>query len=364
MGKKHTPSTRKRALSKQKNKIRGLIASGKSHAYTPKAHDKVGQVRRDLSDALAAAGALGLAAGGKFLRWADAQVAQQLPELRSKPPVSELTTDALERKPRALTIEIEWASELLRPHLSEIIAFRALADQVEEAALLENWSEAVARLEDVESTFGRSIWWLEAHIAIQQAHQGLDAQKQWTASYRDLRPGSLQSYLARFFSVRNEPSTTLNSFLKDVDERVGRLKQQPTLQGYLRTKLLWNAPLSQRELAQSLVVAQSLAPVDLYETLLDALHHGFVFNYSQSLGETIRRALSTLRAISDSRVLTLAMLAERSTYNLPPHRPYAASDNAVSASATNVLAACTRELAQAPRAFRTALSSPLRNCRQ
>jgi len=127
------------------------------------------------------------------------------------------------------------------------------------------------------------------------------------------------------------------------------------LQGYLRTKLLWNAKLSQRELAQALVVAQTLAPIDLYETLVESIQHAFVFNFSQSLGDAIGHTLSLLRDIPDSRLSQLALISGQRLEKLPPHRPYAASDRAVSTSATNVLSACIRELAEQPRAFRTVL---------
>lgn len=224
-----TASGKSPGLVSQKNKIRGIISRAKSRSYSPDASDKAAEFQQRLADALASARAVGGTEATRFLQWVEKQTKTQLPSLRATAVDSTLSTKTLDRKPKTLQSEIFWSAKLILSQAAVLRSFRSLADHLELAALAGRWSEAISTLDQIESAHGRAIWVIEARIALLQAHGGLDAQKEYLASIRKLAPNSLPVYLGRLFSIRNEPTTTLNTFLVDVEERISRVPQSATL---------------------------------------------------------------------------------------------------------------------------------------
>jgi hypothetical protein len=213
------PCNSARRLNSQKNRIRGIISHAKRRSYTEDHLDRAADFQHQLADALASARAAGGAQADRFLQWVRDQTQAQVPSLRMTAMNSTLSSRTLERVPKSLQAELSWTAKLLVSQSAMLNDFRRAAARLEEAALRGNWSKTKDNLDYIESVHGRSIWLLEAKIAALQAYEGLDAQKQYLSGIRKVAPNSLPAYLGRFFSIRNEPSTTLNSVLSDAEER-------------------------------------------------------------------------------------------------------------------------------------------------
>lgn len=350
-------SSGSRRLVAQKNRIRGIIGRAKSRAYKEAGPDKASEFQQLLADALASAHEVGGEQADEFLRWVEAQTRAQVPALRTPAVDSQLSTETVDRKPKGLPFELAWAAKLLMSQVTSIREFRSLAEHLEASTLSGHWAEAESTLDSIEQSYGQSIWAVEARVAITQAHRGLDAQKRYLTSIRKKHsPNSLPAYLGRLYSIRNEPTTTLNSFLSDAEERIQRIPLNATLRSYLRFKVIWNSSFSQRELAGVLSIAQGLSVYDLFETFINVAQYALVYCSSPSLNEALCQVIGPLaNETGDFRLRKIAMLLGISDGGALKHRPYAGADFAMSNPGRSALARCVRELRQFPFAFRTAL---------
>jgi len=259
MATKRKTTKQKDTLLVEKNRIRGIIDKAKARGYAPEPTNPSSTFQLELAAALVRSRErLRGKTASDFMEWVDRQTRAQVPNLQSAPVDSDLNAAALDRRPKPFLDELRWVSKLLSKHAALLSDFRISAVELEKAALQRDWTTANGILHHSQHMYGKSIWWVEATIAISQSEGGLDRQKAVTAGIRKQRRNGLAGYLAAFFSIRNEPATTVNTFSNDTADRINRLKVSTALRSYLRFKLIWHHTFSPKELSNILLVAQGL----------------------------------------------------------------------------------------------------------
>jgi hypothetical protein len=356
MATKRRTTRQKDILLAEKNRIRGIIDKAKARGYAPEPTNPSSTFQLELAAALVRSRErLRGKTASDFMEWVDRQTRSQVPHLQSTPVDSDLNAAALERRPKPLLDELRWASKLLSKHTALLSDFRASAVELEKAALQRDWNTANGILDNAQRRYGKSIWWVEATIAISQSEGGLDRQKVVTANIRKQRRNGLAGYLAAFFSIRNEPATTVNTFSKDTSERINRLKVSTTLKSYLRFKLIWHYTFSPKELSNILLVGQGLSIVDLYETFIDVLQLASAAGTVPALKQAMPEILNDLSEIVDYRLYKLALEINKTIQTTLTIRPLKASDAIYRGDAYRGLRLAARELKEEPRAARTAI---------
>jgi hypothetical protein len=349
-------SKKKQALDKQKNRVRGALAQSRSRAFRKEAFDTQGILERALADVLVSARATVAGAETEsFVKWVEALKNSQAPDANSSRFDSGLSSEALSQVPRNLPEEIRWAAARLEPQASRINQLLQLKSEMEVRALTGDTRRALGVLDEIDSSFGRAIWCANARIAITQTYEGLDAQKQIVATARKNEPNGLLPFLARFISIRNEPSTTLNSYQTDTYQRISKFKKMPSLRALLRLLLLWDKTLTQKGLSRALVLAQGLNVVDLYEIFLLVMQQAFACRSTPELRDSIVEALKKLSLVQDVRLAKFEILLKLTPREIPSVRKCKASHLILVGSFRAGIRAALSELKENPRAFRTAL---------
>ncbi|MDP3859333.1 MAG: hypothetical protein Q8Q73_16385 [Stagnimonas sp.] len=340
-------------LDVQKDRIRGLIAAGKSLRYRPEVNTKAEDFHRSLNDILVQAREqLSPRQATAFLHWVEQQTGTQLSALKGKPVAHGLSKAALRQRARSLSEELVWVARRIQEHYTTINSFRDAANELETAAIRADWTAAIAKLDDIEARFGPSFWLIESRIAIEQSRAGLESQKQLAAKIRKNGPRGLWAFISRYVSVRNEPTTALNSFYSDILERLNRsAKTNAELAAFLKFRFVWNETPSQRTMAGALVIAQGFSIVDLYETFIAICQSSYVWTLTGELQDELKNCIDILKDVRDFRLQKLSLLLGAIPLTLPTIRRYQASDLFLRGQSRSALKSALRELAADPRDY-------------
>jgi hypothetical protein len=317
-------------LQTERNRIRGLIGTIKGSQHRGptarrRASDPPDQAKRFQQ---AIAGALiksreALATGqfDSFVSWMEVQTTSQLAgitELGATSP--ELLREVLGSQPLPLSKEILWIVARLTPHWKRLSTFLGDVSRLEDLYWKGHWPSIARWLDDVEASYGRSLWLIEARLCLQQEFEGIESQKRVLAAQRKLGHRSLAAYVAQHISVRNEPTTDLARFRTELATRLSTLDVAESLRTFLEFRLLGASPRSELAASQTLQIAQSLSEIDLYETLVRVCQSRLVQSMLRDRGGATWAALARLQTLNDARLRSI-LAAPVSAVTLPQHEP-------------------------------------------
>lgn len=349
------------SLLKERNRIRGLIGASKSRKIDLNLRDKkdklirTRQFQRSLSAALIQAREkISATQFDKFLSWLESQTTSLLSEYRSYATNSELTSEALHAHALPLHKEILWTVARLLQHAQLIRDFRVQAAELEGLVWTGSWDQIETLLDSIEKTFGKTIWVLEARITLEQDVRGLEFQKKIVKTERQIAARGLTTFISHYISVRNEPTTVLNRFISDLETRLEKEITEP-LQDFLRYRILGVTKPGQRRLANVLQIAQGLAEVDLYETLIFVSQQLVADGTDAATSEALVSGLTKLSTVQDPRIDKILLLLGHHRENRFARRDIDATDAALAGSSFSVLKKATKALKVDPRDFKAGM---------
>ncbi len=324
------PSSKKPRASKRdagKNLIRGLVGATRAKSFRKEAIDEAGvfQASRKATF-LEARAQLESAEFERYLRWAEQQLAGQIPSAIAEQPARLSALSRLENAPHLpLEKELAWVTARLSLSIDSLAEFRQLAEGAEVAYWSQDLRGLMRRSLAMRRRFGQSVWLVEANIACRQQFAGLEHQKRYAARTRRRAGKGALGFLAYYFSVRNEPGTTTSRFNNDLTTLLREDGLKPGARTYLAYKLLGDSEDGPDELSTILRVEQSTTDIDLYETLVYVL---------QKLAQ---RSLPASPAIAAAARVAIDKLSGTSDGRLAQLRPFFTAMDAIPSSANNAL---------------------------
>jgi hypothetical protein len=304
------------------HRVRGVIGSARSKAYKRASVDRILNARINLTKIITE-GRERLAPFQyqDFLEWSDQYTRVHAPAIQK----ARYHYDELGRLPKnsPLSVENEIAFSCSRLSLAAetINSFRLLADALEMAFWSGDADIMRTILSQIESSFGETLWLIEAQVAFKQLNEGLDAQKQFVQEVRTKSSRGIAQYFAHFISVKNEPTVTLSRFSDDIAARLNRTRISPSAKQYLNVRLGDNWPSSKSGFASILQVEQTTSIIDLYETFIRLAQRLLSTDTDPSVYNALRAGLAKLTSINDFRIAKLNLLLDP-TSELPA-LPYA-----------------------------------------
>ena len=298
------------AFRQEQNRIRGVISQANKFTHAlPKGEHPTSQqlfldgVRRVLLESRRSA--LTKAEQFKLVKWAESVRAEGVSA--SKSPLSYGLGKRIHRtKPQDFNQELAWLIARLDPVLDNLRAFRQSALALDRAFWKGDEEQVWTILSKIEEDYKESIWSLELRIAFAQFFGGLDAQKNELKSFKKKHPISLPTYLAHYFSARNEASSTIRRFREDAARRLDRTKLEAQLKQYLKYKLADEFSAVNSSLSTLLSSEQSQSTIDIYETAVDLLQRLVRSSASEAHREQITACLIAWRPINDFRLTKLS----------------------------------------------------------
>lgn len=115
--------------------------------------------------------------------------------------------------------EFLWTAAVLRNYSSEITQFASLKEQFERSLVAGKLDLAKQTLEDVNSRFGVSLWYLENLLQLVQLRDGLSAQKalfEAAISHRDV--DIFAGLFGYYFSIRSEDNYSYNEIAQEATD--------------------------------------------------------------------------------------------------------------------------------------------------
>jgi tetratricopeptide (TPR) repeat protein len=169
--------------------------------------------------------------------------------------------------------EMDWGSAVLAPFVPLLNAVLPLRQAFTLALLQNRYADAGRLLDDIAEKAGASIWLLGARIALLQQGTGLEAQKAFVTQFRESAPArNVASFVAHYFSIRNEANVTHSSFVTEHERAVAEIrKRDRTLAAVVEFFVLRASPVELDQLAMLLAAGQVGSFVDYYDLLLNAM---------------------------------------------------------------------------------------------
>ena len=192
-----------------------------------------------------------------------------------------------------LAVGLKWITKLLVNHEEILARYVTLLEQYEIYVLTDQFDNALATIEAMESEIGLSVCIMEAKIAILQKTEGLEAQKKYIDSVRDAAPASLPAFIAYYTSERNEKNVSFTRYAAKIEEIIARQTVTAPIQKYLTRRLLGlkGDDITVVDIVHVMCVAGSLSVVDAYEGLIWAcqttLAKGLVKNFAGDMNECL-----------------------------------------------------------------------------
>lgn len=204
--------------------------------------------------------------------------------------------------PLAIENELLWTAErigLFGQQLSEFVTCKLA---IEQAILSGDGAQVLNLLESLENDHGKSFFLIETRLAALQIFRGLEAQKRYLQSIRNVWNRGITPFVAYHVSQKLEFATNPLSINEGFVSVLNRLEIEHGLFEYLLYRVLHHLPTT--GLWSTLLTwEQNASLIDQYETLLTALQ-----SFSKS-PEIIAPTLAVLRgAVDDSRLDRLSVL--------------------------------------------------------
>ncbi len=287
-------------LLEAKNKVRGAINTIGKRSGNPKSSRSRSRriIRGVLLDARRE---IHYSDWPKFFDWLEGLDNGQNVALRHAL-TSDLVASIIKSKGVDLGSELRWINLRLRSHINTIKQFRKLAINLSHCFWSQDLSRAQAVIAEINKLCGPSLWVLNAEIAVRQELEGLEAQKDALKSISSKYARGLPSYLAFYFSKRNEPQTSLAVFDDEFHEHLQKLKVSKDPSIYLTYKILNKVPPSAEAMATVLRIEQGHNIVDIYETAIDILQKSLVGGLLTHCRDATVEMLLSFMHIGDTRV--------------------------------------------------------------
>jgi hypothetical protein len=238
----------------------------------------------------------------EFLSWIDSQFESQLADLARQPIGYEELTGVIDSPSITLEGELRWIAARVKKQARTINLFRAAATEIETAIFKNHFNDAIKALQVIELALGVTLWSVQLRIAVEQLASGLESQKRYTASVRNVYKRGLLGFVAYHTSVRNEDKTTYSKFIDDIKARIERHQYYtPPLHRYLRYRLAAQLPETEETLADVLRVEQSHSLIDIYETFVAVLQQITRRDELAHLHQTVIELTGRLSDIDDYR---------------------------------------------------------------
>lgn len=311
-----------RALNKQKNKLRGLIAKARSNAFQKNLNLDPSYIYcRGLKEIFLDSRTKLLPHEFEFfLSWVDEQSRTVASDIStSKPGYAELAGVISYGVSRCdLETELSWVTQLLKTQSHMVNEFLTFNQIINELILTEKIDQAISLIESFDLKNGSSFYTHNIRVALESLEGGLEKQKAYVAEVRKKVKGGLLSFISYYVSIRNENKTTISKYKEDLNFRLERHKYyDETVKQYLRYKLTGEVQLEDACLTDIIFVEQSHHIFDLYNTYIDilqiivktpALHH---------LNKNLLSYCKHLAKIKDPRIEKIKSRIENTTPNLP-----------------------------------------------
>lgn len=222
-------------------------------------------------------------------------------ELFSAPRLSQVECDR----------EIAWGLGLLLRDVERLSGYLEKKAKLESALLTGSWKAANSTLNDIEDSFGVSLWLLETRIAFLQLSEGLESQKVLSKHIADTCSRSITSVLAFFVSQRNEGTINPIRFVKQLDREFRASRLDPHLQDYLMFRLADSIPDSCQKIANVLWYELGSSIIDYYETFMRIALTAVCEDGCSQSPEFLRALQVLARFLDDHRIhRALFMLAK------------------------------------------------------
>lgn len=214
----------------------------------------------------------------------------------------DLTTGLPATDGTSLSSELDWIRYRLAPHLADLQRLLAKSEKLNESVWAADHSQSSAIIAEMREISGASLWLLEAEVALKQEFEGLDAQKGIRDETRKTYGGGLPSYLAFFYSIRNEERSTFALFADDFRQTIISSYKEESSRNYLNYKILGDVARSEAVIASMLQLEQRQSFLDIYETSIDLLQHAVSKIPAATWSQSAVRLLRSLESLNDWRV--------------------------------------------------------------
>lgn len=296
-----------KVLTREKNKIRGVLSQCNSNGYRPGLHrGGESKTRSGLKDVLLSAREkLSPNQFGEFLEWTQDKIDSTPGFVRETIGYDELW-GVHEANDVGLGVELEWVASRLSVLSNRISSYLDNKLNIEREVLKNNPGEAI-RLQDIQfDKFGASMHGVQLRIALETMRGGIDSQKNYSSKVRSQFKSGLLSFVGFYSSARNEPQSNIGSYLSAIKLRIRSNKSfSEEVKDYLSFTLTQPEFFSEIQLANVLKVEQSHSIVDLYETFIRVCQYIVVGGFSKSTQYSVYRALKKCTRISDVRLAKL-----------------------------------------------------------
>jgi hypothetical protein len=166
--------------------------------------------------------------------------------------------------------EILWGYYRLRPHISKINKFIALAKEYEIFFLRGDYEKCLELLDSIHDEFGLSLWLSKRRIHLLQIATGLEAQKEYANSLINETGFTyiIIPYLIHYVSYRAESSVSPQSFEENYRESLLVSDVPETLSSYLQYHILSQNIERENAWASILNYESTGSLLDYYEALV------------------------------------------------------------------------------------------------
>lgn len=240
---------------------------------------------------------------GKFAEWLDSGPAT-FGKATLKEPANYFASFVLHRLQSSgyLPRELAWAQSILVLQADKLRSFRSYANEIGGHVYNGNFEKALDIIEDIEKTFGLSLWSLEAKLALLNEKGGLELQKQFASSVREKQRRGLAPFMAYWISERNEEATNPFRYTARVTKMMSESTVATSSRDYVLFKLINILPEEEKRLADVLAIDQAMSAIDLYELSLAICHKILTSECSERATTAAIEFLRVMHITDDVRV--------------------------------------------------------------
>ncbi len=220
----------------------------------------------------------------------------------------------------SLTRELFWAAARTGRVLDLLLVFLSYRRLLSSQVLLSRFAIALQTLDELEERVGKSIWGIKLRIALLQKSEGLEVQKKFTATVRQLAPtyGFVQ-YLARHVSTRNEAAMTPPSFRSSFRRHLAETEMPVHFKDYALYHILPDSPLKSDQLASILNLESAASVVDHYESVMSLAP--YINLHVPSQREALSTFLQNCAGLPDTRIAQSLIMVGRDHGQKDPWLP-------------------------------------------
>ena len=247
--------------------------------------------------------------------------------------------------------ELLWAAFYLSQYADILSNFSIDTLEFDTFLISAQYARANNKLNEIESSYGQSLWLIKNKIACLQLGQGLEAQKTFAQSIRNQRGAQgAAPFVAYHVSVRNEETVTADRFVAQFSQQLEAMKLSEDLSDYLKYHIIPTVNLTVEKMDNILRHEQSNTVVDAYEAFI-LISRIIIANDYGSVRAELGVGLGILsKVVRDSRIHTLLVQLGDEQIRLPRtlDEVAQATESVLQGDYTSTAHATSRGLAQSP----------------